>query len=115
MSNWKTTITKAVKQAGTYKPSFDTTIAVLADVLERRDQALKQFKESGDDPVIELTNKSLATHPCLKLAADCESLALSYMKEMGLTAAGHRKIKGEQQEGPRECKLDDLKSRFGVG
>ena len=37
------------------------------------------------------------------------------MKEMGLTAAGHRKIKGEQQEGPRECKLDDLKSRFGVG
>lgn len=115
MANWKTKLTKATKEIGTYRPSFATTIEVLADILDRRDKALKLFEESGDPPVVELTNKSLATHPYLKQAEECEKLALAYLKEMGLTSAGHKKIKGETHEAPREFKLDDLKSRFKVG
>lgn len=115
MPDWKTKITKATKQIGTYKPSFDTAIEILADLLEKRDAAQKEFDESGEPMVIELTNKSLATHPALKLAMDCEKAALPYLNDMGLTASGYKKIKGESKEAPKECKLDDLKSRFKVG
>lgn len=115
MAGWKTKLTKATKQIGTYKPSFDTTIALLADLLEKRDAAQKEFEESGDPMIVELTNKSLATHPALKLAMDCDKAALPYLNDMGLTAAGYKKIKGENKEAPKECKLEDLKSRFKVG
>lgn len=115
MANWKKKITDATKQIGTYRSSFNTTIEILADLLEKRDRAQKEFDESGDPMVVELTNKSLATHPALKLVMECESQALPYLKEMGLTAAGLTRIKGEQKQEIKECKLDDLKSRFKVG
>ena len=115
MASWKSKITKATKQIGTYRPSFDSTIDILADLLEKRDKAQKEFDESGDPMIVELANKSVATHPALKLVLECEKAALPYLNDMGLTASGYKKIKGENKEAPRECKLEDLKSRFKVG
>ena len=115
MPNWKQKIVKATKQIGTYQPSFDPAIEILADLLEKRDAAQKEFDTSGDPMIVELTNKSLATHPALKLVMDCEKAALPYLNDLGLTASGYKKIKGEKKEAPKECKLEDLKSRFKVG
>ncbi len=113
--DWKKEITKQTKQIGTYKPSFDVAIEILADILTQRDSAKKQWEEEGCIPVVELTNKATATHPCLKLVMDCEAAALPYLRELGLTPSGHKKIKGDSVEAPKECVLDDLKSRFKVG
>lgn len=115
MASNKTKILKAMKQLDTYRPAFDSAIEVLASLLDRRDVALEKFAESGEEQVIELPNKSLATHPYLKQAQECESLALSYMKELGLTASGYKKIKGDKNEAPAECQLEDLRKVFKVG
>ena len=113
--DWKKELTKQTKQIGTYKPAFDVTIEILADILTQRDLAKQQWKDEGSLPTVELTNKATATHPALKLVMDCESTALPYLKEMGLTASGYKRIKGDTTEAPKECVLDDLKSRFKVG
>ena len=113
--DWKKKITKQTQELGTYRPSFDVAISLLADILTKRDMAQAQWEEDGCIPVIELTNKSIATHPALKLVMECEAAALPYLKEMGLTASGYKRIKGETTEAPKECILDDLKSRFKVG
>ena len=115
MVKWKLKVLKAIKENDLYRPSFDSAIDILSSLLERRDVALKKFAESGDDPVVELANKSLATHPYLKQAEECERLALAYLKEMGLTASGYKKLKGNTKEGPKEFKLDDLRNTFKVG
>ena len=115
MVKWKSKVLKAIKENDLYRPSFDVTIDILSSILERRDVALKKFTESGNKPVVELANKSLATHPYLKQAEECERLALAYLKEMGLTASGYNKLKGNTKEGPKECKLDDLRNAFKVG
>ena len=113
--DWKKEITKQTKAIGTYKPAFDTAIDILADILKQRDAARSQWEADGMIPTVELTNKATATHPALKLVMECESAALPYLKELGLTASGYKKIKGDINEGPQSCTLDDLKSRFKVG
>lgn len=113
--DWKAKLTKQTQQIGTYKPAFDASIEILADILTQRDRAKEQWIAEGSIPVVELTNKTTATHPCLKLVMDCEAAALPYLRELGLTASAHRKIKGDSKEQVSECVLDDLKSRFKVG
>ena len=113
--DWKKEIVKRTKEIGTYKPSFDIAISNLADILTTRDKAKAQWEDEGAIPTVELTNKSTATHPALKLVLDCEAAALSYLKELGLTSSSYVKIKGDVPEAPKECVLDDLKSRFKVG
>lgn len=113
--DWKKEILKQTKQIGTYRPSFDIAIENLANLLTTRDKAKAQWEEEGAIPVVELGNRVTTTHPCLKLAIDCESAALPYLKELGLTASGYKRIKGDTKDAPVECKLDDLKNRFKVG
>ena len=113
--DWKKELKKQTQLLGTYKPSFDVTIEILADILTHRDLAREQWIAEGTIPTVELTNKATATHPALKLVMDSEAAALPYLKELGLTPAGYKKIKGEEQPAPKECVLGDLKSRFKVG
>lgn len=113
--DWKQKITKQTQAIGTYRPAFDVPIEILADILTQRDKAREQWIAEGAIPVVELTNKATATHPCLKLVMDCEAAALPYLREMGLTASGYKRIKGDSNEAPKECVLEDLKSRFKVG
>lgn len=113
--DWKKEIIKRTKEIGTYRPSFDVAIEILSDLLETRDKAKAQWEDEGGLPVIELANRVTTTHPCLKLVIDCESAALPYLKELGLTASGYKRLKGDIKDAPAEFKLSDLKSRFNVG
>lgn len=71
-------------------------IETLADILCRRDEAMKLYKQNGGEPVIEYTNKSGATNyvqnPILKLANELNRDALTYWKELGLTPAGLKRL-----------------------
>lgn len=93
---WKARIRKACKDAGTYRPFFEFTIATLAEIMERRDKSLEQFELSGGQPVVMHTNKAgaanLERNPTLLVAADCEKTALQYWRDLGLTPAGLKRI-----------------------
>ena len=59
---WKAKIVKACKAAGTYKDYFDPVVSTLAEILDKRDAAQKEFIESGARIMIEYTNKAGATN-----------------------------------------------------
>ena len=42
---WKAKIVKACKAAGTYKEYFEPVVNTLADILDKRDAAQKEFIE----------------------------------------------------------------------
>ena len=95
-NRWKKKITEACEEAGTYRPFFADAIETLADILHKRDQAQKIYKDSGEQPVIAHTNKSGATnleqHPALRLINDLNRDALMYWRDLGLTPAGLKRI-----------------------
>lgn len=105
---WKKRIMSACISAGTYQPFFEDVITALAAVLEKRDDAEKFYKESGEGPIVEYTNKSGATNliknPALAVWDDLNTTALTYWKELGLTPSGYKKL-GEK---PKDEELSGL-------
>lgn len=97
---WVKRITEACKKAGTYQPYFDNVIDTLAAILEKRDSAEERYIESGEEPIVEYTNKAGATNesinPALHLWDKMNTSALAYWKELGLTPSGYKKITGEK-------------------
>lgn len=93
---WKSKIKKACMEAGTYRPFFDPVIATLAEILEKRDEAEKDYKDRGSTPLIAYTNKNgstnLTKNPALVLWDDLNKSALAYWRDLGLTPAGLKKI-----------------------
>lgn len=93
---WKNQIKKACEAAGTYQPYFDNVILTLAGILETRDKAQKMYDDNGGKPVIEYTNKGGATNtvknPALVVIMDCDSQALAYWRDLGLTPAGLKRL-----------------------
>lgn len=93
---WKSKIKASCVEIGTYRPSFDQMIDTLAEILERRDEAMDVYKKTGGNPIISHTNKSGATNyvqnPALRLANDLNRDALVYWRELGLTPAGLKKL-----------------------
>ncbi|MBR5299125.1 MAG: P27 family phage terminase small subunit [Bacteroidales bacterium] len=93
---WITKIKKACKDAGTYKPFFDSVIDTLAGIMEERDQASEAFNKTGGAVIVKHTNKGGATNleqnPALRLVNDLNRDALAYWRELGLTPAGLKRI-----------------------
>ena len=103
---WKKKIKLSCKKAGTYRPFFDSVIDTLAGILETRDKAQEQFEESGSETVISRTNSSgvenLAKNPALVVILDCNSQALAYWRDLGLTPAGLRKLNEKALKEPEK-------------
>ena len=108
---WKAKIIKACKAAGTYKEYFDPVVITLAEILDKRDAAQKEFIESGARIMIEYTNKAGATNyvqnPPIRLINDLNRDALTYWKELGLTAASLKKINESAIKGSSELSALD--------
>lgn len=106
---WKNRIIKSCEEAGTYQPYFDHVIITLAEILEKRDEAARDYKESGSEPIIRYTNKGGATNPtknpALVLWDELNKSALAYWRDLGLTPAGLKKIKGDQEDTKKESSL----------
>lgn len=96
---WKSKIKTACKKAGTYQPFFDQVIDTLAQLLEMRDNALEKFDQSGGNTIVKHTNKGGATNivknPALQVVMDCNTQALAYWRDLGLTPAGLKRINDE--------------------
>ena len=75
---------------------IDTSIQALAEILEKREAAARQYRAEGSIPIVEQTNKagfkSRVKNPLLVLWMDLQAAALSYYKELGLTPGGRTKL-----------------------
>ena len=92
-------IVKNMKALGTYKKEFDKTIENLAKIYVDMDVAREQFAASGGRLTVRHTNKSGATNwvknPFFLAIEGLQNNILQYSRELGLTPAGLRKIKGD--------------------
>lgn len=118
---WRNRITKACKDAGTYEPFFDHAIKQLAEILEKRDEVEAEYKRLGSVPVIKHTNKAgkqnVAKNPALIMWDDLNKSALAYWRDLGLTPAGLKKIKGdsgERRTSTLAAALDEMKKELST-
>lgn len=97
-ADWKKIIENSCVSIGTYKAEYDSVIDTLAGIMEIRDAAETQYQESGAEPVVEYTNKAghtnLRKNPALQVINDCNSEALAYWRDLGLTPSGFKKLDG---------------------
>ncbi len=94
---YKKKIKAACVAAGTYREFFDSVIAALSEILQKRDEVMEQYVDELDaKPIITYTNKAGASNPtknpALVLWDDLNKSALSYWRDLGLTPAGLKKI-----------------------
>lgn len=94
---WKDIIIEACKNAKTYKPFFDSVIDTLAQIMELRDDAHRQYIENGAEPtIIMYTDRSsranVHKNPMLVMENELNAQALSYWRELGLTPNGLKKL-----------------------
>lgn len=112
---WEKRIRKNCEEAATYEPYYDSVIATLAGILEKRDRAEEQFEELGGDVTITYINKAghenTVKNPALVAFMDLNSQALSYWRELGLTPSGLKKIITETKAKPN-ASFEELLSKL---
>ena len=115
---WKRRIKAACDEAGTYEPFFDLAIDQLAGILETRDAAHKQFKDSGGAPVVTHVNKggfeNVVKNPALAVIHECNQQALAYWRDLGLTPKGFKALGNDTTSAKKEATFEDLLSGIGI-
>ena len=109
----KRRIIKKCKEAGTYNVAFTITIDLLAQTLAIRDDAYQKFLEGGGNTVVEHTPDrgevaNLVKNPALVIVRDFTTLAMSYLKELGLTPKEADKIAGLAADKPADAFMRGL-------
>lgn len=101
-AHWKKKIVQNMDTVGTYKDSFLPAIETLADILERRDTAIAQWKDEGSLLMIQKYSDrgavNTAKNPLLTLIQECEKDALTYWSQLGLTPSGLKKTFADDKE-----------------
>ena len=96
---WKTKLKKACKDAGTYKPYFDHVIDTLAEILEKRDEAMDAYNMDEDEKIVTVVKQKTGMvkvkNPLVAIWEDLNKLALNYWRDLGLTPAGLKKLNEE--------------------
>lgn len=118
---WKKTIIDQMKKIDTdYIASFETTINVLSEILEERDNVYEAYQADGSRPVIifktDRGQENPKPNPLLKQWEDLNTSALHYLRELGITPAGLRKLQGQI---PKRSEIDtswltQLQKKCGV-
>ena len=110
-ASWKKKILNACRDAGTYRPCFDSVIETLSVILEQRDLTFASYEAEGAQPILEYTNSAGATNksknPALILWNDLNTSALSYWRDLGLTPAGLKKIDEAAMKPQKRSKLSE--------
>lgn len=115
---WTEKIRMSCIEAGVYKPFFDTVIDELAQIMEIRDNALKQYAASGNSPVIKYTNKggytNLKKNPALVVANEETQQALAYWRDLGLTPKGYKNLTGEAVDEKKGGTLEAMLKKLEI-
>ena len=107
---WKRRIIEQMEQVGTYKDAHLPIIETCAEILARRDEALKQWRDEGSIYMSTFTSDRGATNqkknPLLGVVQEHEKDALSYWTALGLTPQSMKKQMQEEKQ--EEEKLSPL-------
>lgn len=114
---WKDRLTKQLIIDGSLIASFETTLTILCEVLEERDHVYKAYLEDGQRPTIIFTTDRGAENPkpnpLLRQWQELNTTALQYLRDLGLTPAGLRKLQGQlQTQKPQPDALEDFMKEF---
>lgn len=115
-AKWKERIKESCKLAGTYNPCFEDVIDTLSQILENRDKAQKAFEKDGSKPLVERwhgTKVNLVKNPALAVINECNAQALTFWKELGLTAKAFQAMQNNGFKKP-EASLEDLLKKIGT-
>jgi hypothetical protein len=114
--SWQKKITESCVEAGTYRPFFDIPISQLAEILEMRDDAMKQYRNGGGQTVVEHTNKAdhtnVTKNPALTIVDDLTKTALAYWRDLGLTPAGLKNISKDALKTQKKSALAEALSEI---
>lgn len=95
--------------------SFETSITILSEILAERDRIYKEYEARGCNPVEEFTTDrgavNLKPNPLLRQWQELNVTALQYLRELGLSPAGLRKLQGQLPKAS-SSKLDEFKKEF---
>lgn len=115
---WKNKIKDSCIEAGTYQPFFEQVIDTLAGILEMRDNANEKFEASGGNTIVKHTNKGGATNivknPALVVLMECNSQALLYWTQLGLTPKAYKSMTGTLNVKAEGKTLEDALSELGI-
>lgn len=116
-TEWFEKIKAATEAAETYKPFFDLAIEQLAQIMETKDAAVEQYEASGGLPVLDYTNAGGHTNPrknpALAVIQECNTQALAYWRDLGLTPSGFKKIQGTTAQ-EKETSFEELLEGIGI-
>lgn len=91
-ADWKNKLKKACFDNSTYQDCFDTSLKVLAQILERRDDAYDWYKQLGGRTMYYDEDNKLQRNPALSVIESTEKDMLPYLRDLGLTPAGLKRI-----------------------
>ncbi len=98
--SWKQHIIAAMRAAGTYDEdgAYDLPIACLAETLELRDEAMKQFIDEGGKVSLERLNRQKEPNryrnPLVSVIKDLNATALQYSSALGITPRALKSMNG---------------------
>ena len=115
---WKRKIKKACEEAGTYRTYFDPIIDTLAGIMETRDNAQENFRDSGGSPIVIHKTRNGASNvvknPALVIVNDMNQTALAYWRDLGLTPSGLRKIDQSLMKGTQRSGFAEILESIGI-
>lgn len=90
-------IIKCMEGVGTYDESFMISISILDKLINDYEMARKEWEDDGCRMVVEYTNKNNQTNtvknPLYQSMEKLRMDILSYLKELGLTPSGLKKLR----------------------
>lgn len=111
IDKYKRKIRSECRKAGTYQKTDELAINNLAEVLDKRDSAQRDFADSGGCVTIQVDTRGGTTtrkNPALQAWVDLTTCALQYLRELGLTPSARKKITGDGTAGKKKNPLADL-------
>ena len=115
---WKLKIKDACLEAGTYQNFFDQVIDTLAGILEMRDNAVEKFEASGGNTIVKHTNKggqtNIVKNPALVVLMECNSQALAYWTQLGLTPRAYKAMTGSLNVKNDSKTLEEALAELGI-
>lgn len=120
-TQWKKIIKDQAEGVGTYRKEFEPLIDTLADILEQRDDAYKEYTDAGAEKVVEVVSDrgavNLRKNPRLAIWEDLNKQAMDFWKEMGLSASSLKRLNESAMQPKKEEKsaLEKALAKFGSG
>lgn len=119
-TEWKQVIEDQIKFDKAYIPSFQTTITILSEILEERDRVYQTYLDSGAQPVVNFTSDrgaiNLKQNPLLRQWQELNNSALAYLRDLGITPAGLRKLQGQfEKKGSNYRSMADIMNEIRGG